>query len=199
MKTDLYNNQGELTGSVPLSEDLFGQSENNAVVTQLLRVFGSHIHQSTSSTKTRAEVSGGGKKPWKQKGTGRARHGSRRSPIWVHGGVTHGPKPSSMLSIPKSMKRRALTSLLSTRRTQKQIAIIDDLSYSTPKTQNILKLLNKLPINKNCLILLPNPIENTFLSARNIPGLEVTFVGQLSAIDVLSHPGLIIDSRALPL
>ena len=187
MKTDLYNNQGELTGSVPLSEDLFGQSENNAVVTQLLRVFGSHLHQSTSSTKTRAE------------GTGRARHGSRRSPIWVHGGVTHGPKPSSMLSIPKSMKRRALTSLLSTRCTQKQIAIIDDLSYSTPKTQNILKLLNKLPINRNCLILLPNPIENTFLSARNIPGLEVTFVGQLSAIDVLSHPGLIIDSRALPL
>lgn len=186
-------------GSLDLSKEVFGSSENNAVVTQLLRVFGSNSHQGTGSTKTRAEVSGGGIKPWKQKGTGRARHGSRRSPIWVHGGVTHGPKPSSMLKIPNSMKRRALTSLLSTRCTQKQIAVVDDLSYAAPKTQNILNLVNKLPIHKNCLILLPNPIENTFLSARNIPGLKVTFVGQLSALDVLSHPGLIIDARALPL
>jgi len=153
---------------------------------QYVRVYYSNQRQGTSSTKNKSEVSGGGKKPWQQKGTGRARQGSTRNPTWVHGGVAHGPGPKSWkISLSKNMKELALKSALSQRMSEKKIVIIDKVNIEKPNTKDFIKSLEKLKITGKLLLVWSDKNENLIKSARNIPSVSLSNVGSLGAFDVM--------------
>src|SRR6056297_902049 len=181
-QTMKYNSKGEKTAEIDLSDDIFDIEINKEVVHQVVTAQLAKVRSGTASTKTRSEVRGGGRKPWRQKGTGRARHGSIRSPLWVGGGITFGPKPRSYnKKVNKKMKRLAVKSVLSDKAQNDGIMILDELKMDEVKTKNMVNLLEELGLkDKKVLIVLPGKDEKTYLSARNIPHVKTLVLDGLN-------------------
>ena len=196
---NVYNMAGEQIGTVELSEAVFGIEPNVAVMHTAVKNHLANRRQGTQSTLTRAEVSGGGRKPWRQKGTGRARAGSTRAPHWTHGGLAFAPKPRDYsYNINKKVRRLALKSALSVKANETAIFVVDSLSLDEIKTKRIVSLLEKLELGgKKAIMITPERDENIYKSARNIPGVTVTFGGLLSPYEVINARALVIDKTAL--
>lgn len=193
---NLYNMKGENIGAVTLAETVFGAEINASAMHSYVVAYLANQRQGTQSAKTRAEVSGGGKKPWRQKGTGRARQGSTRSPQWTHGGVVFAPKPRDYrMALNKKLKRVALVSALSSKAADEKIVVVDSIEMDTIKTAEMVKSLNALKANKPLIVLAEND-EKVVKSARNIEGVEVTFVGALNTYEILKHDTLVISKGA---
>ncbi len=193
---NLYNMKGENIGTVDLAETVFGAEINASVLHSYVVAYLANQRQGTQSAKTRAEVSGGGKKPWRQKGTGHARQGSTRSPQWTHGGVVFAPKPRDYrLSLNKKMKRVALCSALSSKVADEKIVVVDSIEMNEIKTREMAKSLTALKAVKPLIVLAEND-ENVVKSARNIEGVEVSFVGALNTYEILKHDTLVIAKDA---
>lgn len=193
----LYNIAGEEIGKVKLSEEIFGHEVNEAVLHTVVTAYLANQRQGTQSALTRAEVSGGGIKPWRQKGTGNARQGSTRSPQWRHGGVVFAPKPRDYrLSMNKKAKRLAMKSALSDKAMEESIVIFDNLGIEAPKTREMVQVLKNVDVN-NALIVLSGKDETVERAARNIPGIKTTIVGTLNPYDILKHRTLILTADSL--
>ncbi|MFZ2664454.1 MAG: 50S ribosomal protein L4 [Patescibacteria group bacterium] len=198
MKVGVVDLKGEKIEEIELSDKVFGIKPNEGALRQYLRVYLSNQRQGTSSVKTRAEVSGGGRKPWAQKHTGRARQGSIRSPIWVHGGVAHGPKPKDWrLSVSKTVKELALKSALSQRMEEKKIIVLDKVKFDKPNTKKFSEALNKLKIEGKSILVWLTKDENVFKSARNVKGLNLVNAGTLGAFDVVKASNIIFIKDAV--
>ncbi|MCF6097665.1 50S ribosomal protein L4 [Thermovorax subterraneus] len=197
-KVALYNMQGQQIGEVELSDSVFGVEVKPEVMHQVVVNYLANQRVGTASTKTRGEVRGGGRKPWRQKGTGRARHGSIRSPLWRKGGIVFGPKPRSYkYTLPKKLKRLALKSALSAKVRDNEIIVVDQLTMDIPKTKEMVKVLTNLNANTKSLIVLATPDINVVKSARNIPGVTTTTANTLNVYDILNHEKVIMTMDAV--
>lgn len=197
-KVALYNVSGQQIGDIELSDNVFGAEINQHVVYEVVKNQLANKRQGTQSAKTRAEVRGGGKKPWRQKGTGRARQGSIRAPQWVGGGVVFAPKPRDYsYSVPKKVKRLAMKSALSSKVLNNEIIVLDELSLGQPKTKDIMNILNNVKASKKALIVMTDKNENVVKSAQNIPGVETTLVSTLNVYDILKYTSFIITKDAV--
>ncbi|NOX60402.1 MAG: 50S ribosomal protein L4 [Chloroflexi bacterium] len=199
MKAPLKNMEGEEVGVVELPDAIFAAEINQAVMHQALvrqmanRRLGSH------KTKTRSEVRGGGRKPWRQKGTGRARQGTIRAPHWRGGGVVFGPRPRSYRKrMPRKMRRLALRSALSVKAQGSQIIVLDRLQMEAPRTRDMAAMLDALDVERSALLLLPEGDENVELSARNLPNVKTLRANYLNIRDLLGYETLIMPQDALP-
>lgn len=196
---NVYNMEGKQVGEVELSEKIFAAEINNAAVHSVVRAYLLAQRQGTQSTLTRTEVSGGGRKPWRQKGTGRARQGSTRSPQWTHGGVALGPKPRSYrISINKKLKRVALFSALTSKVVSNELIVVDNIALDSYKTKNAVSFLKALNVDGKAMIVLPEG-DNKFVvaSAANIPGVITAPVNTINVYDILNYDKLIIAQDAL--
>ncbi len=185
--------------TVEVSEKLFYSKKNSVVVREVLNQYLANQRQGTLSTKTRGEVSGGGKKPWRQKGTGRARHGSIRSPIWRHGGIIFGPKPRDFsYTIPKKKKRLAFYTVLTAKREEDKIKLVKEIPVQEPKTKLLVNFLTSLGVaeEKN-LILLDKVNRLVYLAGRNIPGVKVSVVDNINIFDLLYYDNLIATPESI--
>ena len=192
-KIDVYDIQGKKVSTVDLKEEIFGIEPNEAVVHSVLVNFLANQRQGTQNTKTRAEVRGGGRKPWRQKGTGRARQGSIRAPQWIKGGIALGPKPRSYkYTVNKKEKRLAIKSCLSSKVLEKELVVVDSLPLKEIKTKEMVKTLNNLKVEGKTLILLPERNETVQKSARNIEGVKTTLVNTINVYDLLKYKNLVI-------
>lgn len=197
-KVDIYNLGGQVVGNMELSENVFGievskESMHMAVLNQL-----ANARQGTQSTKTKSEVRGGGRKPWKQKGTGRARQGSIRSAQWVKGGIVLGPKPRSYsYTLPKKLKRLALKSALTSKVCENEILVLDSFDLETIKTKQVVNALGNLNVGNGALIVLAEQNENVVKSARNIPGIKTAYVNTINVFDILKYEKFIITKEAV--
>jgi large subunit ribosomal protein L4 len=197
-KAKLYDMSGKSLGETELSEAVFGVEPNGPAMHAVTVAHLANKRQGTQSTLTRAEVAGGGRKPWRQKGTGRARHGSTRSPQWTHGGVAFAPKPRSYrVSINKKLRRAAMRSALSVKAAKEQIIVIRDLDMKEIKTKAFAGFLAKLSVVGKTLVVTPEPRVNVYKSARNIEGVNVTFSDVLNVYDVLNGGAVLLDEQAL--
>ena len=197
-KVALYNIKGEQAGSIELSENVFGVEVNESVLHQVVINQLANMRQGTQSTKTRGEVRGGGIKPWRQKGTGRARQGSIRAPQWIKGGIALGPKPRDYkYTLPKKVKRLAMKSALSSKVLDNNILVLEDLKFEEIKTKRMTEILNKLDISTKTLIVLPEKNEEVQKSARNITGVKTTLVNTLNVYDILKYDKFIITRDAV--
>ena len=192
--TTVYNMAGEAVEQLELSEQVFGVIPNEAVLHQVVVAQLVNRRQGNASTKTRSEVAGGGKKPYKQKGTGRARQGSTRAPQFRHGGVVWGPKPHPYHhDVPKKMRRLAIRSALSDKVANEQLIVLDKLALEGPRTKDMLEVLAHLPVSgKQVLMMLPQRDENIVLSTRNIPSAKVQHVSSINVIELLKHDYVIM-------
>ena len=196
-KLALYNMEGSEVGKIDLADAVFAQEVNKVAIHQVVVNYLANQRQGTQSTKTRAEVSGGGIKPWRQKGTGRARQGSIRSPQWIHGGIALGPKPRDYrYSINKKMKQLALKAVLSSKVANGNIVVVDNLDVAEIKTKTVANLLNAVEAKK-ALIVTVEPNEKVYKSARNIEGVQASFTGALNVYEVLKFDKLVIDQNAV--
>ena len=197
--TTVYNMAGEAVEQLELSEQVFGVTPNVAVLHQVVTAQLVNRRQGNASTKTRSEVSGGGKKPYKQKGTGRARQGSTRAPQFRHGGTVFGPKPHVYHhDVPKKMRRLAVRSALSDKVANEQLIVVNRLSLEQPRTKDMLALLDRLPVEgKRVLMMLPRRDENVVLSARNIPNAKVQHVSSINVVELLKHDCIIMPTQAV--
>ena len=192
-KIDVYDIQGKKVSTVDLKDEIFGIEPNEAVVHSVLVNFLANQRQGTQSTKTRAEVRGGGRKPWRQKGTGRARQGSIRAPQWIKGGIALGPKPRSYkYTVNKKEKRLAIKSCLSSKVLEKELIVVDSLPLKAIKTKEMAKALNNLKVEGKTLILLSEKNETVQKSARNIEGVKTTLVNTINVYDLLKYKNLVI-------
>lgn len=197
-KVDLYKMDGSQAGTIELSDVVFGQEVNVSVMHQVVVNYLANQRQGTQSTKTRSEVSGGGIKPWRQKGTGRARQGSIRATQWIKGGIALGPKPRDYsYTLNKKVKRLALKSALSSKAGENEIKVIEDLKVSEIKTKTVADMLKNLNVNDKALIVTCDKDDVIVKSARNIKGVDTTFVNVLNVYDILSHDQLIIAKEAI--
>ncbi len=197
LKVSIKNIKGHNVGEVELSESVFGVEPNAAVLHAYVKAYLANQRQGTQSALTRSEVSGGGIKPWRQKGTGNARQGSTRSPQWRHGGVVFAPKPRDYrLSMNKKAKRLAMKSALSDKAMEESIVIFDNLGIEAPKTKEMVQVLKNVDV-KNALIVLSGKDETVERAARNIPGIKTTIVGTLNPYDILKHRTLILTADSL--
>jgi large subunit ribosomal protein L4 len=196
-KVAVYNKEGATVGEITLSDAVFGAEVNSGLMHEVVQMYLANQRQGTSDTKTRAEVSGGGKKPWRQKGTGRARQGSTRSPQWRHGGVVFGPHPRSFgWTMPKKARRVALRSALSSKLQAGELIILDSFELETPKTKEVVALLKNLGAEKAFLVLgEQNPI--VYKSARNIPGVNTNGARNLNVYEVLNGGKVILTRDAV--
>jgi len=195
-KVALYNTSGKQLGDIELSDEIFGAEINETVVHEVVKAYLANQRQGTQSALTRAEVSGGGKKPWKQKGTGRARQGSTRSPQWRHGGVVFAPKPRDYrIGVNKKVKRIALKSVLTSKVNDNELLILDTFTLSAPKTKEMAAVLKALSVNK-ALIVLPESNAELERAARNIQGVKTALVGTLNTYDILKYEKLILTKDA---
>jgi len=192
--TTVYNMAGEAVEQLELSEQVFGVIPNEAVLHQVVVAQLVNRRQGNASTKTRSEVAGGGKKPYKQKGTGRARQGSTRAPQFRHGGVVWGPRPHEYHhDVPKKMRRLAIKSALSDKLANSQLIVVDKLALDGPRTKDMLEVLEHLPVNgQQVLMMLPQRDENIVLSTRNIPSAKVQHVSSINVIELLKHDYVIM-------
>ena len=200
MKTDLYNQQGEVSGSINLPKEIFEVEFNADLVHQIAVSLSANKRQISAHTKTRGEVRGGGKKPWRQKGTGRARHGSIRSPLWKGGGVTFGPRNDRIFEkeMPKKMRRKALLMVLSEKAKSNQLIVVDKIGFDVPKTKEMAKSLLKMPCAKSTtLIALANYDKKVVLAARNIEKTDIEDARNLNVLDLLNHKYLLITKDSI--
>jgi len=196
-KVAVYNINGNQVGEMELNENTFGASINVEAMHQVVKMLLANRRQGTQSALTRAEVRGGGIKPWRQKGTGRARHGSIRSPQWTHGGIVFAPKPRSYrYSVPKKIKRIAMKSALSSKVVDNSVIVLDELNFAAPKTKQVVGMLDNLKVGKKTLIVLADKNENVERSARNIEGVKTTLVNTLNVYDILNCDKFIITKEA---
>ena len=194
----VLNMAGAEVGTVELNDSIFGVEPNTAVVHEVVKNHLANCRQGTQSALTRAEVSGGGKKPWRQKGTGHARQGSTRSPQWTHGGIAFGPKPRSYrYAIPKKMRRLALKSAFSDKVATGDMIVLDALTLEEIKTKTVAAMLKALGAEKKVMIVLPEKDETVLKSARNIPGVNVTLVNTLNTYEVLNADKFIVLKDAV--
>ena len=194
----LYNISGKQVGEIELNENIFGVNVNVEAMQQVVKMYLANQRQGTQSALTRAEVSGGGIKPWRQKGTGRARHGSIRSPQWKKGGIVFAPKPRSYrYTVPKKIKRIAMKSALSSKANENSIVVIEELNFDAPKTKQVVSLLENLKIDSKTLIVLADNNENVVKSSRNIEGVKATFVNTLNVYDILKYDKFVITKDAV--
>lgn len=195
---DVYNADGKVVGNMDLNENVFGVTVRSDVMHEVVVNYLANQRQGTQSTKTRTEVRGGGAKPWRQKGTGRARQGSIRAPQWVGGGVALGPKPRDYrYTVNKKVRRMALKSALSSKVEENEIIVLDAFSCDEIKTKQVTTLLKNLNVNEKALIVLPENDKNVVLSARNIKGVDTTYVGAINTYEVLNHTKCIILKDAV--
>ncbi len=198
--TTVYNMAGEAVEQLELSEQVFGVTPNVAVLHQVVTAQLVNRRQGTASTKTRAEVSGGNSKPYKQKGTGRARQGSTRSPQFRHGGVVWGPRPHTYHhDVPKKMRRLAIRSALSDKVANANLIVVNDVTLEKPSTKGMLAILSKLPSSegKRVLMMLPQRDENVVLSTRNIPSAKVQHVSSINVVELLKHDYVIMPVKTV--
>jgi large subunit ribosomal protein L4 len=194
----LYNTTGAKVGDIELNDSVFGVEVRPDVMHEVVVNYLANQRQGTQSTKTRTEVSGGGIKPWRQKGTGRARQGSIRAPQWVGGGVALGPKPRDYrYSVNKKVRRLALKSALSSKVVDGDIIVLEDLKLDEIKTSRMAEILKNLGVTEKALIVLPENDSNVVLSARNIEGVDTTFVGAINTYEVLKSTKCIIVKDAV--
>ena len=192
-KIDVYDIQGKKVSTVDLKDEIFGIEPNEAVVHSVLVNFLANQRQGTQSTKTRSEVSGGGRKPWRQKGTGRARQGSIRAPQWIKGGIALGPKPRSYkYRVNKKEKRLAIKSCLSSKVLEKELVVVDSLPLKEIKTKEMVNALTNLKVEGKTLILLPEKNETVQKSARNIEGVKTTLLNTINVYDLLKYKNLVV-------
>ena len=192
-KVDVYDIKGKKVSDVELAESVFGIEPNEAIVHSVLVNYLANQRQGTQSTKTRAEVRGGGKKPWRQKGTGRARQGSIRAPQWIKGGIALGPKPRSYsYTVNKKERRLALKSILSSKVAEKELTVVDKLEVKEIKTKTMVKALADLKVEGKTLIVLPENNQNVFMSARNIDGVKTIALNNINVFDLLKYTNLIL-------
>jgi large subunit ribosomal protein L4 len=197
--TTVYNMAGEALEKLDLSEQVFGVTPNVAVLHQVVTAQLVNRRQGNASTKTRSEVAGGGRKPYKQKGTGRARQGSIRAPQFRHGGVVFGPRPHEYHhDVPKKMRRLAIKSALSDKVANEQLIVLRDLALESPRTKEMLAILANLPVSgKRILMMLPKRDENIVLSTRNIPSAKVQHVASINVVELLKHDCVIMSEETV--
>lgn len=192
-KVSVYNIEGKKVSDIDLKEEIFGIEPNEAVIHSVLVNYQANQRQGTQSTKTRSEVSGGGRKPWRQKGTGRARQGSIRAPQWIKGGIALGPKPRSYkYTVNKKERRLAVKSMLSMKVLEQSLVVVDKLAFDEIKTKNMVSVLNNLKVTGKTLLMLPEKDEKVQKSARNIEGLKTTLVNTINVYDLLKYNNLVI-------
>ncbi len=197
LKVDVLNQKGKKVGDIELNEAVFGVEVNDVVVHSALVNYLANQRQGTQSTKTRAEVRGGGRKPWRQKGTGRARQGSIRAPQWIKGGIALGPKPRSYkYAIPKKMRQLALKSVLTSKVQEGNMIVLDKIELKEIKTKNMVEVLNNLKVNK-ALVMLENKNLNVQASARNIANVKTTLVNTINIFDLLKYDSLVVTQEAV--
>ena len=192
-KVDVYDIKGKKVSDIELADSVFGIVPNENIVHSVLVNYLANQRQGTQSTKTRAEVSGGGKKPWRQKGTGRARQGSIRAPQWIKGGIALGPKPRSYkYSVNKKEKRLAIKSVLSSKVLEKELTVVDKLELAEIKTKTMVKALQDLKVEGKTLIILPENNKNVLMSSRNIEGVKTIVANNINVFDLLKYNNLIL-------
>lgn len=197
-KIDVYNIEGKKVSDIELADSVFGIEPNEKIVHSVLVNYMANQRQGTSNTKTRAEVSGGGRKPWKQKGTGRARQGSIRSPQWFKGGIALGPKPRDYsYRVNKKERRLAVRSVLSSKVLENNLVVVDSMNFDAIKTKNMVSALNNLKVEGKTLIVLPEKNENVQKSARNIEGVKTSLVNTINVFDLLKYNKLVLTVDAV--
>ena len=195
---DIYNADGKVVGNMDLNENVFGVDVRTDVMHEVVVNYLANQRQGTQSTKTRTEVRGDGIKPWRQKGTGRARQGSIRAPQWVGGGVALGPKPRDYrYTLNKKVRRLALKSALTAKLQDSEVIVLDAFEAPEIKTKQVANLLKNLNVTEKALIVLPDNDKNIVASARNIKGVDTTYVGAINTYEVLSHTKCIILKDAV--
>ena len=198
LKTNVYDMSGKLVGEIELSEAVFGITPNESVVHDAVKNHLANKRQGTQSALTRAEVSGGGRKPWRQKGTGRARQGSTRAPQWTHGGIVFAPKPRSYSYVlNKKVKRLALKSVLSAKAAQGEIVVVDKIALDAIKTKDFRSFLSAVKADGKAAVITPEVNEVVVKSARNLPGVTTAPAKLINAYDLLNAKTLVIDKEAL--
>ena len=198
LKTNVYNMSGAVVGEIELSEAVFGVTPNQSVVHDVVKNHLANKRQGTQSALTRAEVSGGGRKPWRQKGTGRARQGSTRAPQWTHGGIVFAPKPRDYsYTLNKKAKRLALKSVLSAKVAETNLVVIDSIKMDSVKTKDFAAFLKAVGCDTKTLVVTAAPDANVIKSGRNIPGCEITFANLINVYDVINANKLVVDQAAL--
>jgi len=197
-KVALYNVAGQQIGDIELSDAVFGIEPNRYVLFDAVQMQRASLRLGTHKVKGRSEVSGGGRKPWRQKGTGRARQGSIRAPQWKGGGVVFGPTPRSYAyKLPKKVRRLAIKSALSSKVLDGEIIVLDQLTLAQPKTKEFVSILNNLKVDSKALVVSAGFEDNILLSSRNIPGIKYVAADGINVLDVLSHDKLIITKEAV--
>lgn len=195
---DLYNMEGNKVGSVELSENVFAHEVNKVALHQVVVNYLANQRQGTQNTKTRSEVRGGGIKPWRQKGTGRARQGSIRATQWIKGGIALGPKPRDYgYRVNKKLKKVAMVSALSAKAIENEIIVVDDIAVDEIKTKKIVEMLKSLKVESKALIVTNEKNDNVVKSANNIKGVTTTFMGSLNVYDILKHDIMIVTKDAI--
>ena len=198
LKTNVLDMSGKVVGEIELSEAVFGVTPNQSVVHDVVKNHLANTRQGTQSALTRAEVSGGGRKPWKQKGTGRARQGSTRAPQWTHGGVVFAPKMRDYsYTLNKKARRLALKSVLSDKATEQNIVVIDSITMEAPKTKEFAAFLKAVGCDCKTLVVTAEANTNVIKSGRNIEGCQVTFANVINVYDILKAKKLVLDKAAL--
>ena len=197
-KANVFNMAGQQVGEIELSEAVFGIQPNEAVVHEVVKNHLANCRQGTQSALTRAEVSGGGRKPWRQKGTGHARQGSTRAPQWTHGGIVFAPKPRSYsYVVNKKVKRLALKSVLSAKAGEEKIIVVDSIKMDEIKTKAFKGFLDAVKCDGKAVVITPEVNQNVVKSARNIPGVVTTTARMLSVYDLVNAKYLVVDRAAL--
>ena len=190
--------EGKNVGTIELAESVFGIEPNAGVMHQMVVNYLAAQRQGTQSALTRAEVSGGGKKPWRQKGTGRARQGSTRAPQWTHGGIVFAPKPRDYrFTVNKKVKRLAMKSALSTKASESSIIVVDSIALDEYKTKKIAAMLSAIGADKKALVVLPEVDSKVIKSANNLPGVKTAQVNELNVYDILNADKLVIAKEAV--
>lgn len=197
-KVSVYNILGEVVSEMELNPKLFDSEINEAVMHEVVVAQQAAKRQGTASTKSRGEVRGGGAKPWRQKGTGRARHGTTRSPIWVGGAITFGPKPRTYgYTVPKKVRRLAIYSALSSKVKSDNLVVVDQLSLEVPKTKEIIKMLNNLKVSGKALIVTATPDSVVYKSAKNIEGVSTAIADSINVYDLLKYTTVVMTQDAV--
>ncbi|ARD48151.1 50S ribosomal protein L4 [Sporosarcina sp. P37] len=197
-KVSVVSQTGSAVGDIELNDAIFGIEPNEAVLFEAIVQQQASLRQGNHKVKSRAEVAGGGRKPWRQKGTGRARQGSIRSPQWRGGGIVFGPTPRSYsYKMPKKVRRLALLSALSTKVAAEELIVLDNLAFDAPKTKGFVKVLEDLSITKKALFVTADLEESVALSARNIPGISVISANGINVLDLVGHDQLVMTKAAV--
>jgi len=197
-KVAIYNVSGQQVSEIELNDSVFGVEVSEHAMYEVVKNQLANKRQGTQSAKTRAEVRGGGRKPWKQKGTGRARVGSIRSPLWVGGGTVFAPKPRDYsYTIPKKVRRLAMKSALTSKVNSNELIVLDELNLETPKTKEMVNILKNLNVDKKALIVMSEKSEAVIKSARNIPGVQTALVNTINVYDILKYDKFIITKDAV--